>query len=323
MGHAHDHAHDHDHGHGHDDAHAAPRETGRRRLAIALALTATVMVAEAVGGWIANSQALLADAGHMLSDAGALALALAAMHFATRKPTGRHSYGWLRLEILAALANGVVLVLIAVAIFYESAQRLSAPPEVDVPLMLGVAAVGLVANLVSAIVLRAGHDHGHGHERQLNVHAAYMHVLSDLLGSVGAIAAGAVMYFTGWRAADPIAAALVGVLILWSAVRIVRQATDILLEGVPAHIDLDALASELRAVEGVRSVHDVHVWTISSGIHLMTCHAVVGDHGDHHEVLERLSCLVRERFKIDHSTIQLECEDLSPKEAGTGFCDRR
>jgi cobalt-zinc-cadmium efflux system protein len=289
---------------------------GRRGLRYALAITIVFMLAEAFGGWLANSLALMADAGHMLTDAAAIALSLFAIRFAALPATRRRSYGFLRIEILAALANGVLLVLISVGIFYEAWQRFVRPPAVRVPLMLGIAAAGLVANLLAAAAL---HRSSEGH---LNARAAYLHVLSDTLGSVGAIVAGAIMFFTGWYVADPIISALVGLLILVSAVKILQQSVEVLLEAVPSHIDLMRMERELAAVEGVRSVHDLHVWTISSGIHLMTCHAVVGGHGDHHEVLERLSCVMRERFGIEHTTIQLECEDLSPKEVGTGFCDR-
>jgi cobalt-zinc-cadmium efflux system protein len=323
----------HHHGHGghepHDDHHLdhaaepgalSPRPDvlkGRRRLRIALGITAVFMTAEAVGGYLANSQALMADAAHMLSDSGALVLSLLAIRFAARPATGRKSFGWMRLEILAALANGVTLVLIAIAIFWESVHRLRVPEPVDVPLMTGIAALGLVANAVSAFVLHEPHD------SHLNVRAAYIHILGDLVGALGAIVAGVIMWRTGWYTADPIVAILVGVLILWSSVQICRQAADVLLEGVPAHIELERLERELAEAPGVGSVHHLHVWTISSGVHLMSCHVVVGDHGDHHEILDRLSCLVRERFGIAHSTIQLECEDLSAKEVGTGFCDRQ
>ena len=290
--------------------------SGRRNLWIALAISLLFMLAEAIGGYLANSLALLADSGHMLTDAAALLLSLLAIHFGARPATLQKSYGWMRLEILAALANGVVLVAISVGIFYEAYQRLRDPPTVRIGLMLGVAVAGLAANLAAAAVL-------HRLQReQLNVRAAYVHILGDLLGSLGAVGAALVMLATGWRAADPLISVLVGLLILLSAVKIVQQAVDILLEGVPSHIDLNGLERELRAVEGVQAIHDLHVWTISSGVHLMTCHAVVGNHGCHHEVLARLSAVVRERFGIEHSTIQLECVDLWHIEQ-TGLCDRR
>lgn len=296
-----------------------PREevlAGQRGLRIALAITVAFMIAEGVGGWFANSLALLADAGHMLTDAAALGLSLFAIHMGGRPATEKRSYGFLRAEILAALANGIALIAISIAIFYEAYVRLRAPPAVNVPLMLAVAIAGLVANLVSVVVL------ARSREGQLNVQAAYIHILGDLLGAAGAVAAGVVMWLTAWYAADPLISVLVGILILVSAAKILQQSVEILLESVPEHIALERLEKALCAVEGVRSVHDLHVWTISSGVHLMTAHAVVGGHGDHHEVLDRLSCLVRVDFGIDHSTIQLECEDLSPKEVGTAFCGR-
>jgi cobalt-zinc-cadmium efflux system protein len=327
MGLFHAHDHEHHHGEGLDPRpregrgarRKGPREAvrgGQRGLRTALAITLAFMVAEGLGGWYANSLALMADAGHMLTDAAALALSLFAIHVGGRPATGRRSYGFLRAEILAALANGVALIGISLAIFYEAWQRFRAPPAVNVALMTSVAAAGLVANFVSATVLARSHE---GH---LNVHAAYIHILGDMLGAAGAVAAGLVMRFTGWYTADPLISVLVGILILISAGKILTQSVEILLEAVPGHIELERLERELCAVEGVRSVHDLHVWTISSGVHLMTAHAVVGEHGDHHGVLERLSCLVRERFGIEHSTIQLECEDLSPTEVGTEFCDR-
>lgn len=321
CGHEHEHEHEGGHGgghghegHAHDHTAMAARAGGRRRLAIALAVTASFMVAEAVGGVLSNSRALVADAGHMLSDAGSLALALLAGWFATRPATRHKSYGWLRLEILAALANGAALVAIGALIAWEAVERALAPEPVDVPLMLGVATLGLLANLASAWVLH-GDAHGHGGgEGHLNVRAAYAHVLSDLIGSVGAIIAGLVMWRTQAWVVDPVVAGLVSLLVLRSGWRVVRQAADILLEGVPAHVDLDALARTLREVDGVASVHDVHVWTISSGVHLMTGHVVTGRHGDHHDLLVRLSQLVRERFGIARSTIQLECTDGAPCE---------
>ncbi|GIW71001.1 MAG: zinc transporter ZitB [Planctomycetota bacterium] len=287
---------------------------GRRALKIALGITAGFMAVEAIGGWLANSLALLADAAHMFTDAAALALALAAVHFAARPATARKSFGWMRLEILAALANGVVLALVAAGIFWEAWQRLAAPPQVQIPLMLGIASAGLGANVAAALVL---HRAQHG---QINTRAAYFHVLGDLLGSLGAIVAAFIMGATGWYAADPIISIFVGLLILASAWKICQQAVDVLLEAVPAELDLEEIELALRAAEGVADVHDLHVWSISSGHHMLTVHVVVGEHGDHHAVLERLQAMLAARFGIEHTTIQIECEDISPREPGLAYC---
>jgi len=328
LGLLHDHSCDHGHAPAEASAPAAPGAPrgprasvlpGRRGLVRALVITGVFMLAEFVGGILTNSLALIADAGHMLTDAAAMALSLFAIWFACRPATAEKSYGYLRIEILAALFNGIGLALLSAFIFWEAWERFRSPPAVKVPLMLAIACAGLVVNAVCALVLHRSH---HGN---LNVRGAYAHVLGDLLGSVGAVAAGAVMLATGWYRADPLASAAVGVLILISAIRLVLQAVDVLLEAVPKHIDLEIVERELTAVAGVRSVHDVHVWTISSGVHLMTCHAVLDD-GEHardpHAVLERLQDLVRSKFDIEHSTIQIEARDLRDREREGAFCER-
>jgi cation diffusion facilitator family transporter len=263
----HGHSHDHGHGagcghlHGVDGVRPDPStgalrpgaERGRRALRFALAITAGFMLAEVIGGWLANSLALMADAAHMFTDAAALALALGAIHIASRPATSSKSFGWMRVEILAALANGVALVVIALGIFWEAWERMAQPPEVQIPIMLGVATAGLLANIAAAWVL---HGAGDGH---LNTRAAYLHVLGDLLGSVGAIVAGVVMWATGWYGADPIVSIVVGLLILLSAARICQQAVDVLLEAVPEHLDIEEIEEALVGADGIVSVHDLHV----------------------------------------------------------------
>jgi cobalt-zinc-cadmium efflux system protein len=280
--------------------HRAPlRPESRRRLALALAITALVMVAEVVGGWIAGSLALLADAGHMLADGAALGLALFAAHVAQRPATAQRSFGLLRLEILAALANGALLIAIAVGIGIEAWRRLRAPTAVNAELLLGVAGLGLVANLVAVTLLHRGHQHS------LNQRGAYLHVLGDLLGSVGALAAGAIVLGTGWTLADPLISIFIGALILASAWRLVKESTDVLLEATPGHIALSDVHDRLASVPGVDSVHDLHVWTVTSGVVAMSGHLVVRNPAANQPVLEEVQDRMLE-LGINHVTVQME-----------------
>jgi cobalt-zinc-cadmium efflux system protein len=268
-------------------------------MALVLGITAAVMVAEAVGGWLSHSLALLADAGHMLADAAALGLALFVARVAQRPATPERSFGLLRLEILAALVNGAMLIAIAVGIAIEAWHRLSAPPAVHATLLIGVAGVGLVANLASMRILH------HGHEHSLNQRGAYLHVLSDALGSVGAIAAGAIILATGWTLADPLISVGIGLLILNGAWRLVKESVDVLLEATPAHISLPDVHDRIASVPGVESVHDLHVWTVTSGVVAMSGHLVVKDPDANQRILEQ----VQERMqalKIAHVTVQME-----------------
>jgi cobalt-zinc-cadmium efflux system protein len=284
--------------------HRAPlRPESRRRLALALGITAVVMVAEAVGGWLAGSLALLADAGHMLADGAALGLALFAAHVAQRPATAQRSFGLLRLEILAALANGALLIAIAVGIGLEAWHRLRAPPAVNAGLLLGVAAVGLVANLVAVVILHRGHHHS------LNQRGAYLHVLGDLLGSVGALTAGVIVLGTGWTLADPLISIFIGGLVLASAWRLVKESTDVLLEATPDGIALAEVHDRILAVSGVDSVHDLHVWTVTSGVVAMSGHLVVKNPADNQPVLEEVQDRMR-ALGIAHVTVQVEREQI-------------
>jgi cobalt-zinc-cadmium efflux system protein len=270
-----------------------------RRLTITLGLVVVYMVAEVVGGVLANSLALLADAGHMLSDAASLGLAVFAIWIARRPRTPRHTYGFRRAEILAALVNGVTLVVIAVIILLEAWRRFSEPPQVNGPLMAAVAVGGLVVNLAGLYILRGGH-----HE-SLNVRGAWLHVLTDTLGSVQAIIAGALIWIFGWRWLDPVASVLIGVLVVWSAWRLIKEAVNILLEGAPADLDTREIERAMLAVAGVDRVHDLHVWTITSGFVALSVH-VVTDHAPPSGLLEQVRDLLRSDFDIEHSTIQIE-----------------
>jgi cobalt-zinc-cadmium efflux system protein len=299
----------HSHGKRHEHGHA------RGSLKTALIITATFLVAEFLGALYTNSLALLADAGHMLTDAAALSLSFFAMRFASRRATPRMTYGFYRVEILAALVNGVFLVLVALYIFYEAYHRFQNPPPVKAGWMLVVAILGLLANLASAWVLFGKH-----HE-SLNVRGAFFHVLTDAIGSVGAIFAGIAIIVSGFQAADPLISIVVAVLILWSSWILIRDAVDILLEGTPAQINIVSLREQLGRVDGVGSVHDLHVWTLTSGVLAMSCHVVaVGESSSRAELLSRVNDVAREQFHIDHTTIQIEDQNVPPELVNSCNC---
>src|SRR5262245_3378272 len=285
----HSHARGRDHGHVHGS------------LKTALIITSVFLIAEFLGALYTNSLALLADSGHMLTDVVALSLSFFAMRFASRRATPRMTYGFYRVEILAALVNGVFLILVALYIFYEAYHRFTDPPTVKADWMLVVAIMGLLANLASAWVLFGKH-----HE-SLNVRGAFFHVITDAIGSVGAIIASMAIIFLGFQIADPLISIVVAVLILWSSWILIRDAVDILLEGTPAHINIVSLREQLGCVEGVDSVHDLHVWTLTSGVLAMSCHVVAQNNNfNRTELLNRMHSVAREQFRIDHTTIQIE-----------------
>ena len=302
---AHDHAHHDGHAHAHDVGPHGPGGRGEvsARLRWVLGLTATFMVAELLGGLLSNSLALLADAGHMLTDVAALALSVFAMRLARRPPSRKRTYGYARFEILAALVNGAVLLVIAGLIVWEALDRLRAPVAIDGTIMLAVAGGGLLVNLTGAWLL-----HAHAHDN-LNVRGAYLHVLGDLLGSVGAITAGVVVLTTGWTPIDPIASVVIALLILFSAWSLVREAADVLLESAPSHIDMQTILDDLAGIDGLEEVHDVHVWTLTSGFVALSAHGVIDDIAQHRRILDE----VRERMRahgIEHVTFQIEMRPL-------------
>ncbi|HET7583507.1 MAG TPA: cation diffusion facilitator family transporter [Gemmatimonadaceae bacterium] len=282
-----------------EERHVHANTDAARRLRIALAITASVLVAEVVGGIIANSLALLADAGHVLTDAAALALSLVVTSLLRRPETPSKTYGYLRWEILAAFLNGAVLLVLSVWIVWEAITRLRHPAAVQETLMLAVAVLGLAANLAAARIL---HPASSG---SMNVRGAYLHVLGDLLGSVGTVVAAMVIHVTGWTPADPLASLLVTALVVHAAWRLVRESVDVLLESTPAHIALDSVRSQLHTIPGVASVHDLHVWTVTSGHYAMSVHVVVPDAERHQHVLEHIHDAMR-LYGIDHVTVQLE-----------------
>jgi len=266
---------------------------------LVLAITAAVMVAEAVGGWLAHSLALLADAGHMLADVAALGLSLVVTALAQRPVTAERTFGLLRLEILAALVNGAALIVIALGIGFEAYQRLRSPTEVQGTLLLIIAGVGLVANAAGTAILHRGHNHS------LNQRGAYLHIVSDLLGSVGALLAGVIILATGWVQADPVISVLISLLILGSAWRLVKESTDVLLEAAPAHIALSDVHDRIASIPGVASVHDLHVWTVTSGVIAMSGHLVVQNPADNQRVLEAVQACLGD-MGIRHVTVQME-----------------
>lgn len=290
-------------GHTHAPASGSAASRHRGRLAWALGLTLTYMAAEVAGGLLTGSLALLADAAHMLTDAGGLALALLAIRFAARPATPQRTYGYLRAEVLSALANAVVLLLLTVYILYEAYRRFVAPPEILGLPMLAVAAIGLIVNFASMRLLAGGSS------ESLNVKGAYFEVLSDMLGSVGVIVAALVVMLTGWRLVDPIVGAGIGLFIVPRTWGLLKQVTHILLEGTPPEVDTALLERRLRGIPGVVAVHDLHVWTITSGLDAMSAHLVVGDMADAKRVLGGARRLLAQEFKVDHVTIQVEDEE--------------
>jgi len=295
------------HGHPHDctargGSRGEDRLHDRGRLIRALALTAVILVAELVGGLLSNSLALLSDAGHMLTDVSALSLSLVALWIAEKPATLKKTYGFYRMEILSALANGMALLGIATWIVYEAYQRLLAPEPVKLGAAAAVAAIGLGANLVA---LRILHRSG-----SMNVRGAFLHVMGDALSSVGVLLGVGVMWLTGWSWVDPAVSVAISAVVVVGAFRLTRDAVDVLLEAVPAHVDLDAVKEILAAVSGVTAVHDLHVWTISSGIYALSAHLVVLDPMvcNNDQILSAVKHDLYDRFGIDHTTIQIESE---------------
>jgi cobalt-zinc-cadmium efflux system protein len=277
------------------------------RLRTVLLITAAFMVVELVGGVVANSLALLADAGHMFTDVAALGLSLFAAWIAQRPPSPAKTFGYLRIEILAALVNGAALFVIAGLIVVDAVARIASQPSVNPTILLGVASAGLVVNVIGLRMLHAGHRHS------LNVRGAYLHVLGDLLGSLGAMAAGAVILATGWVLADPLISIGIALLILIGAWRLVRESVDVLLEATPKHIELHDVQQQIATIPGVDEVHDLHVWTVTSGVVAMSGHAVVPDPHASQRVIETVQSRMAD-LGIQHVTMQIEDKRGCPSE---------
>lgn len=311
--HTHDHSHGHRHTRGHSHSHAHghshfgdARSGNKSGLLIALGITASIAVLEFVGGWITNSLALLSDAGHMLSDASSLVLSLLAIWFATRPATSRKSYGYYRVEIMAALLNGVTLFVIAGFIIVEAYDRFIDPPSVSSGPMMLIATIGLIANLASAWALMKKGDV----EGNINFRSAYLHVLGDALGSVGAIIGGILMWAFGWYIIDPLVSVLVSLLILKGAWGVLAQSVHVLMEGVPEGLDVKLVLEKLRQLPEVADVHDLHIWSITSGVDALSCHIVTANPRRQAVLLQEAIILLEQEFGIAHATIQIETEEI-------------
>jgi cobalt-zinc-cadmium efflux system protein len=298
-------------GHAHD--HGTAAGGSRRRLTAVLVLTLAVLAAEVVGAVVSGSLALLADAGHMATDALGIGLALGAVTLAQRPARGRRTFGWQRAEILAAVANGLLLTGVAVVVVVQAVRRIGDPPQIDATVVLAVAAAGLLANLAGLALLHRGR------RGSLAVRGAHLEVLGDALGSVAVLVGGAVVALTGWTPADTLAALLIGFLVLPRAWALLRESLDVLLEAAPRDVDLDRVRAHLLGVDGVVGVHDLHAWTITSGLPVLSAHVVVTDEalaaGHGGRVLDALSACLGEHFDVPHCTFQIEAEAHAGHEA--------
>jgi cation diffusion facilitator family transporter len=298
---------------GHDHGPVTAAGGRRGRLAVVLVLTVGVLVAEVVGAAVSGSLALLADAGHMATDALGVGLALIAVTLAQRPPRGRRTFGWQRLEILAAVANGLLLLGVGAFVVVEAVRRIGDPPEIGSGVMLAVAAVGLAVNLFCLVLLASGR------RESLTLRGAYLEVLGDALGSAAVVVAAAVIATTGWTPADTVASLVVGALVLPRAWQLLREALDVLLEASPRGVDLAQVREHMKRVDGVLDVHDLHAWTITSGMPVLSAHVVVTDQalqaGHGGRVLDALCSCLGSHFDVDHCTFQLEAERHADHEA--------
>lgn len=292
------------HHHGHSHSHAS---SNKKALFWAFILITAFMAIEFIGGFLTNSLALLSDAGHMLSDSAALGLSFVAILLGARKATGEKSFGYRRFEILAAAVNGITLIVISVLIMWEAVRRFMAPPEVQSTGMLVIATIGLLVNIAAAFILMRG-----GKDDNLNVRSAFLHVIGDMLGSVGAIAAALLMIFFGWWIADPIASIIVSILVLVSGWRVTKDAANVLMEAAPDGIDPEEVRKSLEQLDEVTDVHDLHVWSITPDEPLLSCHMTIDGQGDPDRILRNAHRILHDRYSIEHSTIQLE--------TGSGGC---
>jgi cobalt-zinc-cadmium efflux system protein len=291
------HSHSYDHGHGHNH-HSS---NNKKALKLSFFIIATYMIVEITGGVLTNSLALLSDAGHMLSDAAALGLSYLALTFGEKGASLSKTFGYKRFEILAAFINGITLIAISVYIFWEAYQRILNPPEVISTGMLIVAVIGLIVNIVAAYILMRGDK-----DENLNVRSAFLHVLGDLLGSVGAIVASLLIMFFGWNLADPIASVIVAILIIISGYRVTKESFHILMEDAPTNIDVAKVKDSLLALTGIKDVHDLHIWSITSDFPALSCHIVIDQGIAHQELLNRAKKLLHDEYHIEHTTIQID-----------------
>jgi cobalt-zinc-cadmium efflux system protein len=288
--------------------HIPQNQQAARRLALSLGLTLAFLVFEALAGWWANSLALLTDAAHNFTDVLALGLSWYAMWLVTQPAGSGRTYGHHRAGILAALVNSTSLVVISLGIFYEAYRRIVAPPEVQAGILIGVGVIAFAVNAVTAWLVHKGSDH------DLNLRSAFVHLMGDVLSTVGAVIAGVVIWFTGWNVLDPLVSVLIGVLILWNAWGILRETLDILLENAPRDVDMSNLTRDLLAVDGVRGVHHIHVWSINRSLRALSAHVLTDDISvsDGASVQQAVNDLLTSHYNIGHATLQLECAECDP-----------
>ena len=289
--------HHHDH---HGDERMESLKKNRSKLTIVLVITITFAVVEVIGGIISNSLALLSDAGHMVVDSGAIALSLFAVHLSMKPSTPTNTYSLVRMEIVAAFVNGLTLMALAGYIFYEAVERLGSPPEIKGGVMLAVAVIGMLVNIIAAWILwGASHDN-------MNIKGALLHVLGDFAGSVGAVVAAIIVIYTGWTLADPIVSMMIGLLIIRSSWTLLKESLHVLLEGTPRGLDTEEIIKRIKSIDGVNEIHDFHVWSLTTGMTLLTAHICVSDPEEGIKVLESVTKMLEDDFGLSHSTIQIE-----------------
>ena len=295
------------HNHSHTHINDLTRQAGRR-LALSLIITLVFVFVEVAAGIFSNSLALLTDAAHNFTDVLALALSWWALRLTSQPANQNKTFGYHRAGILAALANSTTLVVIALGIFYEAYQRFFNPPQVQADVLIGVGVLAVVINVVTALLVRRGAEH------DLNIRSAFLHLMGDVLSTIGAVIAGIIIRYTNWNWLDPLVSVLIGLLILWSAWSIVREAIDILMEGTPADIDVGAMIEDINSVEGVRGVHDLHVWSITQSMRSLSAHLVTGNLTirEGASIQTRVNKVLFQKYNVNHATLQLECDDCAP-----------
>lgn len=288
-----------------DDVHKIKKISGFNGLIIALLITVGMMVGEFVGGLLSNSLALLGDAGHMLTDVFSIGLSLFALSIAKKPPDNKKTFGYHRMEVMAALINGTLLLILSIVIFYEAYKRFIHPPEINGSLMLFIAVIGLTVNVGGIYVLKDSHTDN------LNIHSAFFHIVGDTLSSLGVIIGGVLILWRHWYFIDPILSIIIGIIIVIGAVNIIKDASSILLENVPSNINLETVNKALLEIKGVKNIHDLHVWTITSGLYAMSSHVSIDDKmiSEGALIIEEIKHVMKEKFKVEHTTIQLECDN--------------
>ena len=284
-------------------------QSGSKGLLIALIITIVMMMAEVIGGFLSNSLALLGDAGHMFTDVFSLGLSLFAFNVAKKPPNSTRTYGYHRVEVMAALTNGLLLIIISITIFYEAYKRFLTPPNINGSIMLVIASIGLIANLIGIYVLKDTHADN------LNIRSAFLHIIGDTLSSLGVIIGGILIIMKKWYLVDPIISILIGGIIIKGAIGIIKESSSILLEYVPSNININQVSHALLSINGVKDIHDLHIWTITSGLYAMSAHVLIDDRmiSDGASIVHQIEDIMREKFNLTHTTIQLECDSCECK----------